>query len=288
MPLAGWRLSSMLEAVMPMASRTNLQSRRPRIVRILLAWIPGAGLAVALSMMMGWVSLIVIFPALGATWNYYRRGNFGVVEAFRIVLPPMTLPTGHIASSHQTDERAEDIEDIPRIVVAAAEPFQDALVVQVESGRPASFTPPAWLNTQMRRMLKTPGLQRLVGQSTALISFTGRKSGRTFITPVTYVRDANRVVMSAHRSRQWWRNLADHPTVEVRLAGRKATGTARVLTGRDALDAYSLLLREHQMMARAVGVSMDRGVPDPAELRAALRDTVVVVVDLAPAPVSAP
>lgn len=39
------------------------------------------------------------------------------------------------------------------------------------------WTPPSWLNAMMRTMLRTPGLERLVGKSVALISFTGRKSG---------------------------------------------------------------------------------------------------------------
>ncbi len=268
-----------------MAPRSSISSRRRRTVHILLAWLPGAFVAVILTSAMGWVSLIFILPAIWATWNYFQQGSCGVAEALRIALPPMTLPAG---AALPVQAPPEETRDIPRVVVAAADAFRDAPVVQVESREPPSFTPPAWLNTQMRRMLETPGLQRVVGRSTALITFTGRKSGRTIKTPVTYVRDANRVVISAHRSRQWWRNLADHPSVELRLAGQRAIGTARILTGRDAFDAYSALLREHPMTARAVGVSMDRGVPDPAELRTALGDTVVVVVDLAPTPVSAP
>ena len=36
---------------------------------------------------------------------------------------------------------------------------------------------PAWLNAMMRLLLKTPGLQNLLGKQIALLTFTGRRTG---------------------------------------------------------------------------------------------------------------
>lgn len=271
----------MLESVVSMAPKTNPSVRRRRIIHLLVAWIPGACVSAILVLAMGWVSLIFILPALWASWNYLRRGSCGFAEALRVALPPVTLPAGRADPIQDRAHPPEERDAVPHIVVVAADPLQGVPLVQVESGLSPPFTPPDWLNTLMRRMLETSGVQRVVGRSTALITFTGRRSGRIITTPVTYSRDGHRVIMSAHRARQWWRNLADHPTVELRLAGRRAVGTAQILTGRDAFDAYAVLLRKHPAMARAANVGFDRGVPDPAQMRTALQGTVVVVVNLA-------
>ena len=48
--------------------------------------------------------------------------------------------------------------------------------------------PPKWMNTIMTAMLRTPGIQRLLGKTLALITCTGRKTGNRNTTPVTYYR----------------------------------------------------------------------------------------------------
>lgn len=119
-------------------------------------------------------------------------------------------------------------------------------------------TPPRWLNALMRMMLWTPGLQRLLGRSTALITFTGRRSGRTFTTPVTYFRIGERVIVTAHRSRRWWRNLEDQPIVGLRLAGRTHSGKARVRGDpRDALSDLVTYLEGRPRAAKGMGAALD-------------------------------
>ncbi len=144
------------------------------------------------------------------------------------------------------------------------------------------FTPPRWLNAVTSLVLRTPGLQRLVGRSTALLTFTGRRSGRVYTTPLSYARVGDRVVLTCHPSRTWWRNLGDQPAVELRLAGRARPGTARVLEGAAAADALTEFFARLPMAARAAGVSRDaEGRPAAADVTAALEETVVVAVDLA-------
>jgi deazaflavin-dependent oxidoreductase (nitroreductase family) len=130
-------------------------------------------------------------------------------------------------------------------------------------------------------MLRTPGLQRLVGRSTGLITFTGRKTGTRYTTPVTYTRTDGRVIITGHQSRTWWRNLGDQPRVELRLAGHTVTGEAHLLREEEALPDLVLHLKAQPMMARAAGVAPDAsGRIDPSEARDVLADTVVVVVEL--------
>jgi len=47
-----------------------------------------------------------------------------------------------------------------------------------------------WYNPIMMWVLRSP-LHGMLSGSTMIITYTGRKSGQTFSTPVNYVRDGN-------------------------------------------------------------------------------------------------
>ena len=53
-----------------------------------------------------------------------------------------------------------------------------------------------------------------------LITFTGRKSGRQFTTPVRYIRDGETVRCFTSPENQWWRNLRGGADVALRIEGR--------------------------------------------------------------------
>lgn len=145
----------------------------------------------------------------------------------------------------------------------------------------ARATPPRWLNALMAGMLRTPGLQRLVGKGTLLLTFTGRRSGTEYTTPISYVRTDDTVLMMGHESRQWWRNLEANPAVRLRLAGDEVTGTAVVLHGEEAHEALTTFFAAQPTLARAVGVARGSdGRPDPDDVSAQLDSTVVVAVEV--------
>lgn len=60
-----------------------------------------------------------------------------------------------------------------------------------------------------------------------LLTFTGRKSGRAFTTPLRYVQEGRtlRIIVVY----PWWKNLVGRPTVHVLLRGEMCTGFAEVL-----------------------------------------------------------
>jgi deazaflavin-dependent oxidoreductase (nitroreductase family) len=61
-----------------------------------------------------------------------------------------------------------------------------------------------------------------------LITVTGRRSGRTFTIPVSYVEEDGRLLIqpSAPERKLWWRNLRGGAPVRVRLRGQDRTGQA--------------------------------------------------------------
>ncbi len=142
-------------------------------------------------------------------------------------------------------------------------------------------TPARWANRMMALALRTPLLQRLAGRGTALLTFTGRSTGRRYTTPVSYVRRDNTVVLTCHPSRQWWRNLESRPVVALRLAGRDHEGRAVTHRGGESALADLVAFLEGQpFVARAYDVPLKQGRVDQAAARTLLDDFVVVTVDL--------
>lgn len=65
----------------------------------------------------------------------------------------------------------------------------------------------------------------------ALMTFTGRHSGKTFTTPVSYhcFDDTILIALSNTANRKWWRNYQQPWPMQVKLKGRWLIGTAVVI-----------------------------------------------------------
>jgi len=141
---------------------------------------------------------------------------------------------------------------------------------------------PAPLNAMMTFFLKTPVLQKRIGKYVALLTFTGRRSGRQYTIPVSYQQRDNSVLMLTTKARSWWRNFEDEPEVELRLAGQTRTGTAEAHVGTDAdLDEAIGFFTSRPRDAQAHGVGMlSNGSPDPEDVKTLLPLIVLVNVDV--------
>jgi NADPH:quinone reductase len=82
-------------------------------------------------------------------------------------------------------------------------------------------------NPIVKAILRSP-IHRLASGRVALITVTGRRTGRRFTIPVEYVRRDDRVTINVGwpERKRWWRNLRQPAPVVVRLGGRDYTGTA--------------------------------------------------------------
>jgi len=83
-------------------------------------------------------------------------------------------------------------------------------------------------NPLIRTILRTP-LHPLLSGRMALITVTGRKTGRTFTFPVGYERSADtvRITVGWPERKRWWRNLRGGAPVRVRLRGTVRNGHAQ-------------------------------------------------------------
>jgi F420H(2)-dependent quinone reductase len=83
-------------------------------------------------------------------------------------------------------------------------------------------------NPVVRLVLRSP-FHGLLSRRTALITVTGRSSGRQFTFPVGYEQrgDSVRIAVGAPEHKRWWRNLADAGApVRIRLRGVERSGRA--------------------------------------------------------------
>jgi hypothetical protein len=136
-------------------------------------------------------------------------------------------------------------------------------------------------NPAMRALLRSP-VHWPLSRWFAVLSWTGRKTGRRYSTPVSYVREGTLVYLTT--GDRWWRNLASGAPVAMRIAGRRLEGNGVAVT--DPVESraqHERLFREHPWFGRLAGIPTDRDRPDPAALdRVLAAGRVLVRIELRP------
>ena len=122
-------------------------------------------------------------------------------------------------------------------------------------------------------ILRSP-LHAAMSNSTMLLTFSGRKSGRTYTTPVSYVRDGDELLVVGSRGHSWWKNLRGGAVVSVRVRGREMRGEAKAFEGEAAGEGLLAVLRAVPAYRRYWKVEWgEDGRPqDPDALRRVARD----------------
>jgi deazaflavin-dependent oxidoreductase (nitroreductase family) len=125
----------------------------------------------------------------------------------------------------------------------------------------------------------------MVSKNILLITFTGRKSGKTYTTPVSYSQFDDQVYVFTHAA--WWKNLrSGTPSgtpVTLRLRGREFQGLAEpVAEDKQAIAARLIAhLRKVPFDARYYGVTFDdHGNPRAEEAEKAAQTVVMIRIQL--------
>jgi deazaflavin-dependent oxidoreductase (nitroreductase family) len=82
-------------------------------------------------------------------------------------------------------------------------------------------------NPIVKFILKSP-LHGLLSDNTLLLTFTGRKSGKAYSTPISYAYDGEMVTLITNRKHGWWKNLEHESPVTMQLRGQAKQGRAQV------------------------------------------------------------
>jgi deazaflavin-dependent oxidoreductase (nitroreductase family) len=124
-------------------------------------------------------------------------------------------------------------------------------------------------NPAMKLILRSP-LHWPLSRWFTVLSWTGRKSGRQYATPVSYVMDGEAVWVTT--GDRWWHNVEGGGLVDLRLRGRHRQATATPITDITAAAAeHQRLFREHPWFRRLSGIPGDgAGGADPVALERAI------------------
>jgi deazaflavin-dependent oxidoreductase (nitroreductase family) len=141
-------------------------------------------------------------------------------------------------------------------------------------------TVPPFVNHAMKFILGSP-VHGMVSKTVLLITFTGRKSGKTYTTPVSYSQQDDQVTIFTHAD--WWKNLRSGAPVMLRLRGRELQGQPVPVTGdKQAITAgLSAHLRQVPSDAKYYGVTFDdRGNPRTEDVVKAVETVVMIRIRL--------
>lgn len=129
-------------------------------------------------------------------------------------------------------------------------------------------------------ILSSP-LHRILSGKRLVLTFTGRRSGTRYATPVNYLQLDRQLLITTDS--RWWHNLEGGAPVGLRLRGRHLSATAEAIRDPDIVaEALTAIIRDHPPYGRwaHIGVGAD-GTPDADDVRAEVaRGRVLIRVQL--------
>lgn len=137
-------------------------------------------------------------------------------------------------------------------------------------------------NTVPAAILSSP-LHSLLSGKRLVLTFTGRRSGTRYTTPVNYLQRGRELLITTDS--KWWRNLDGGAPVELRLRGRHVRATAEAVRDHDVVtEALTALIRDHRPYGRWAHIRVGPdGTPDAADVHAeVVRGRVLIRVQLPP------
>ncbi|MGY1770331.1 nitroreductase/quinone reductase family protein [Blastococcus sp. SYSU D00813] len=105
------------------------------------------------------------------------------------------------------------------------------------------------LHTRVLRRTRGRVGARWLGGDVVLLSHRGRTSGRTYTTPLLYVRDGDDLVVAASNGGidaepQWWLNLRADPRGTVEVGGRRTEVVATAVAEADRQRLWHALMAD--------------------------------------------
>lgn len=140
----------------------------------------------------------------------------------------------------------------------------------------------AVINPVVKLLLGSP-LHGVMSNNTMVLEFTGRKSGNTYSTPVSYYQEGDQVHCLTGKDYKWWRNLAGGNEVRLTLRGKSVVGRPSVI----ADDGPPLRRALHDFLvavprdAKFAGVRLDKeGQPNNEDIEKASPSLVSISITL--------
>jgi deazaflavin-dependent oxidoreductase (nitroreductase family) len=144
--------------------------------------------------------------------------------------------------------------------------------MEKESAMPGSVG-----NAFMMALLRSP-MHSLLGDGLAVITVTGRKTGRKISTPINVSREGDGFSVVSFRSRTWWKNLLAGRPGELRIGGKTIAVTAKIDDRpEDVAEGLGVYLEHHPGYAKYFRIQSGQDGRFPAEdIARAAKDRVMI------------
>jgi deazaflavin-dependent oxidoreductase (nitroreductase family) len=115
-----------------------------------------------------------------------------------------------------------------------------------------------------------------------LMTYTGRKSGKSYTTPMNYLAMNGTLYTNSYRDRVWWRNLRGGAEVTLHLKGEDVPAQAEVIEDQASVSGYLNEYFESAFhLAKYMEVRMDAdGNPDAEDIARLAQEMVVVRTEM--------
>ncbi len=125
------------------------------------------------------------------------------------------------------------------------------------------------VNLVIRGLLRIPGLSRIIGSRLITLYVVGRKTGRRYTVPVSYLARGDYLLIGT--SFGWARNLRTGEPVAFRFKGKVKLADVQTLTAEpDVVTAYAHMATANPAFARFSRVHVDHdGNANHRDLRSA-------------------
>ena len=131
------------------------------------------------------------------------------------------------------------------------------------------------INVPMRLLLQLPFATPLSSQL-MLLTLRGRKSGKIYRQPVSFVRDGETLLTPG--GGRWKLNLREGECISVRLAGRDRLGRPELISNVDEVETLlRKMMRLNPRMTSFVPIAGPQGQIDRQQLENAVRYGFVIV-----------
>ena len=127
-------------------------------------------------------------------------------------------------------------------------------------------------------LLRSP-FHGLIDKNTVLITFTGRKSGKSYTFPISYVRDGDTLMMISRREHTWWKNFRGGTHITLCLQGRTLSARGEVFTEAEIVaNKLLMFLRQFPGYQRMMHMKLSaNGQPENPEAFQQFAQSMVII-----------
>jgi deazaflavin-dependent oxidoreductase (nitroreductase family) len=135
-------------------------------------------------------------------------------------------------------------------------------------------------NDFMAWVLRSP-FHGMLSNGTMLITVTGRKTGKTYTTPVGYYEEGSYLWVITSRERTWWKNLQGGANVTLLLKRKPVNGFAETELEGEAVEALMYHYVKHiPQAAKPMGIRVENGVANAEDIARTAKDRLFVRIKL--------